>query len=408
MVWTGGRGRLKSRFAARRGKARSRGARRTKFGGPSPARGLVAMVRRRFGAFDAVSPCPRPASSWRGRLPVAFGLRPSRRARAAAGPLGAKDGAGGAARGADRPLGRRNAESRREASHAVREAEAALHPRSAPLKRRRCTTSRIATAFCMPRKSTSARSPTEVGTPFYCYSTATLERHYRGLRRRLRRHGRPRLLCHEGELEPGRARDPRAARRRHGHRLGGRVAPGARGRRAGRADRLLRSRQDPARRWPTALDRGILCFNVEFEPELAALSEVAVAKGRQAPVSIRVNPDVDAKTHRKISTGRSENKFGIPIAQRAARSTPEAAGSPGIAVTGVDMHIGSQITDLEPYDNAAALLAELARDLMADGHACGTSTSAAASAFPIATTTSRRRIRRPMRRSSSGTRATSA
>jgi diaminopimelate decarboxylase len=116
-----------------------------------------------------------------------------------------------------------------------------------------------------------------------------------------------------------------------------------------------------------ALDSRILCFNVESEPELEALSEVALAKGLVAPVSIRVNPDVDAKTHKKISTGKSENKFGIPIS-RAREVYARAAGLQGVAVTGVDMHIGSQIIDLEPFDNATALLAELARDLLSDGH----------------------------------------
>jgi diaminopimelate decarboxylase len=116
-----------------------------------------------------------------------------------------------------------------------------------------------------------------------------------------------------------------------------------------------------------ALDAGILCFNVESEPEMAALSEVAVSKGLIAPISVRVNPDVDAKTHAKISTGKYDNKFGIPIS-RARDVYAHAAAMPGLAITGVDMHIGSQITDLSPFDNATALLAELARDLMADGH----------------------------------------
>jgi len=116
-----------------------------------------------------------------------------------------------------------------------------------------------------------------------------------------------------------------------------------------------------------ALDASILCFNVESEPELEALSEVAVSRGAVAPISIRVNPDVDAKTHAKISTGKSENKFGIPVS-RARAVYAHAAKLPGLRITGVDMHIGSQIVDLSPFDNATALLAELARDLMADGH----------------------------------------
>jgi diaminopimelate decarboxylase len=116
------------------------------------------------------------------------------------------------------------------------------------------------------------------------------------------------------------------------------------------------------------LEAGILCFNVESEPELEALADVAASRGVRAPVSVRINPDVDARTHRKISTGRSENKFGSPIAN--ARSVyARAAELPSLKVTGVDMHIGSQITDLEPFANAAQLLAELARDLLGAGFA---------------------------------------
>jgi diaminopimelate decarboxylase len=116
-----------------------------------------------------------------------------------------------------------------------------------------------------------------------------------------------------------------------------------------------------------ALKAEILSFNVESEPELAALSEVASAMGGVAPISVRVNPDVDAKTHKKIATGKSENKFGVPLS-RAREVYALAAKLPGIRIAGVDMHIGSQITDLAPFDNAAALLAEVARDLMREGH----------------------------------------
>ena len=87
----------------------------------------------------------------------------------------------------------------------------------------------------------------------------------------------------------------------------------------------------------------------------------------KAPIAIRVNPDVDAKTHAKISTGKSENKFGIPIS-RARAVYARAAQLPGVEVAGVDMHIGSQITDLAPFDDAFALLAEFVRELRADGH----------------------------------------
>jgi diaminopimelate decarboxylase len=117
-----------------------------------------------------------------------------------------------------------------------------------------------------------------------------------------------------------------------------------------------------------ALDAGILCLNVESEPELELLSQIAVAKSRIAPVSIRVNPDVDAKTHRKIATGKSENKFGIPIS-RARAVYAHAAKLPGLKVVGVDMHIGSQITDLDPFGDAFRLLADFVRVLRADGHA---------------------------------------
>ncbi len=116
------------------------------------------------------------------------------------------------------------------------------------------------------------------------------------------------------------------------------------------------------------LDERILCFNVESEPELEALSAVASARGATAPIAVRVNPDVDAKTHAKISTGKSENKFGVPIS-RAREVYARARALPGLSIRGVDMHIGSQITDLEPFDNAFALLADFVRTLRADGHA---------------------------------------
>jgi len=206
----------------------------------------------------------------------------------------------------------------------------------------------------------------EVGTPFYCYSSATLERHYRvfaeafadtdalvcyamkansnqAVLRTLGRLGAGMDIVSEGELRRA-------------------LAAGVPG------ERIVFSGVGKTRsEMAFALESGILCFNVESEPELEALSEVAISRGTRAPVSIRINPDVDAKTHAKISTGKSENKFGIPIA-RAREVYARAAALKGIAVTGVDMHIGSQITDLAPYDNATALLAELARDLMADGH----------------------------------------
>ncbi|RCW82106.1 diaminopimelate decarboxylase [Paracoccus lutimaris] len=116
-----------------------------------------------------------------------------------------------------------------------------------------------------------------------------------------------------------------------------------------------------------ALTGGIRQFNVESEPELELLSRVAHSMGLRAPIAIRVNPDVDAKTHEKIATGKSENKFGIPIA-RAHEVYARAARLPGIEVVGIDMHIGSQLTDLDPFRQAYAKMADLTRALRADGH----------------------------------------
>ena len=205
-----------------------------------------------------------------------------------------------------------------------------------------------------------------VGTPFYCYSAATLERHYRVFAEAFA--DTDALVCYAMKANSNQAVLATLAALGAGMDIvsGGELrralAAGVPGERIVFSG-VAKTRAEMA----DALDHGILCFNVESEPELEALSEVAVARGREAPVSIRVNPDVDARTHAKISTGRSENKFGIPIA-RAREVYARAAALPGIRVTGVDMHIGSQITSLEPYDNAAALLAELARALMADGH----------------------------------------
>ncbi|MGO4389585.1 diaminopimelate decarboxylase [Microvirga sp. 2YAF29] len=206
----------------------------------------------------------------------------------------------------------------------------------------------------------------EVGTPFYCYSSATLERHYRVFAEAFA--DTDALVCYAMK-----ANSNQAVLRTLGN-LGAGMDIVSEGelRRALAAgvpgERVVFSGVGKTKaEMAFAVDSGILCFNVESEPELEALSEVALSKGTRAPVSIRINPDVDAKTHKKISTGKSENKFGIPIA-RAREVYALAASLKGIQITGVDMHIGSQITDLSPFDNATALLAELARDLMADGH----------------------------------------
>ncbi|MEX0590840.1 MAG: diaminopimelate decarboxylase [Xanthobacteraceae bacterium] len=205
-----------------------------------------------------------------------------------------------------------------------------------------------------------------VGTPFYCYSTATLERHYRVLADAFA--GVDALVCYSLKANSNQAVIATLARLGAGADIvsGGELV---RARAAGvPADKIVFSGLGKTKdEMAAALKAGIFCFNVESESELTALSEVARAAGRAAPVSVRVNPDVDAKTHRKIATGKSENKFGVPLS-RARNVYAAAAKLPGLRVAGVDMHIGSQITDLAPFDNAAALLAELARDLMREGH----------------------------------------
>ena len=212
-----------------------------------------------------------------------------------------------------------------------------------------------------------ARLAAEVGTPFYCYSTATLERHYRVFADAFAQDGA--LVCFAMKANSNQAVLATLGRLGAGMDIvsGGELA------------RALAAGIDPQRivfsgvgktreEMAAALKAGILCFNVESEPELAQLSQVAVSLGAVAPVSVRVNPDVDALTHAKISTGTYENKFGIPIT-RAREVYARAAALPGLAVHGIDMHIGSQITDLTPFADAAARLCGLARDLMADGHA---------------------------------------
>jgi diaminopimelate decarboxylase len=210
------------------------------------------------------------------------------------------------------------------------------------------------------------RLAAEVGTPFYCYSTATLTRHYRVFAEAFV--GRDALVCYAMKANSNQA----VLKTLAGLGAGMDIVSGGELRRALAAgvpgERIVFSGVGKTREeMSAALDAEILCFNVESEPEMEALSEVALSKGTQAPISIRVNPDVDAKTHRKISTGRSENKFGVPIS-RAREVYAHAARLRGLAIIGVDTHIGSQITELEPFDNATQLLAELARDLMADGH----------------------------------------
>ena len=205
-----------------------------------------------------------------------------------------------------------------------------------------------------------------VGTPFYCYSTATLERHYRVFADAFA--DVPSLVCYAMKANSNQAVLKTLARLGAGADV---VSEGElrRARAAGiPADKIMFSGVGKtARELALALDENILCINVESEPELELLSEIAVGRGRKAPVSLRVNPDVDPRTHAKIATGKAENKFGIPIS-RAREVYRRAAALPGIAAIGVDMHIGSQITDLQPFDDAFVLLSEFVRTLRADGH----------------------------------------
>ena len=205
----------------------------------------------------------------------------------------------------------------------------------------------------------------EVGTPFYCYSTATLERHYKvfasalpadsliafsvkangnlAVLKTLAKMGAGADVVSAGELKKARAAG---------------IA----------ADKIVFSgvgkTQDEMR---LALSEGIYQFNVESEPELEALNGVALAMGKRAPVTLRINPDVDAKTHAKITTGTSETKFGIPFAH-AREAYKLAASLKGIEIVGIDVHIGSQITDLEPFEAAFRRVRELTTILRADGH----------------------------------------
>jgi diaminopimelate decarboxylase len=205
-----------------------------------------------------------------------------------------------------------------------------------------------------------------VGTPFYCYSTATLRRHYEVFAGAFA--DVEALVCYAMKANSNQAVIKTLADLGAGADVvsGGELK---RARAAGIApDKIMFSGVGKtAAELALALDEDILCINVESEAELDLLSSIAAGKGRAARVSVRVNPDIDAKTHAKIATGKSENKFGIPIS-RARSVYARAAELPGLKVTGVDMHIGSQITELEPFDDAFALLSDFVRTLRADGH----------------------------------------
>ncbi len=205
-----------------------------------------------------------------------------------------------------------------------------------------------------------------VGTPFYCYSTATLERHYKVFAKAF--DGVDALVCYAMK-----ANSNQAVLKTLGQ-LGAGVDVVSEGelRRALAADippsRIMFSGVGKTvSEMDLALEVGIYCFNVESEPELEVLNQRAIKAGKKAHVSFRINPDVDAKTHAKISTGKKENKFGISY-ERARAVYARAATLEGIQVSGIDMHIGSQITDLQPFEDAFRLLRELVEHLRADGH----------------------------------------
>ena len=207
----------------------------------------------------------------------------------------------------------------------------------------------------------------EIETPFYCYSASTIRRHFAVFSEALADLNP--LVCYAMKANSNQAVLKLLAGLGAGMdvvsegELRRALAVGVPGEKitfsgVGKTDREI----------ILGLDAGIFCFNVESEPELERISQLAFSRGQTASISIRVNPDVDAKTHAKISTGKSENKFGIPIS--VAREVYARAKSlPGVKIAGVDMHIGSQITDLAPFDNAFAILADFVRQLRADGHA---------------------------------------
>ena len=211
-----------------------------------------------------------------------------------------------------------------------------------------------------------ARIAAEVGTPFYCYSSATLTRHYKVLAEAFS--GQDAVICFAVKANSNQAVLATMARLGAGMDV---VSEGElrRARAAGTPPEKIifagvgKTRDEMA----YALREGIQSFNVESEPELEALSEVAAGLGLTARVAIRVNPDVDAKTHAKISTGKSENKFGIPYLT-AVELYAEARRLPAVSVEGIHMHIGSQITDLAPFRDAFRLMRDLTLELRREGH----------------------------------------
>ena len=205
-----------------------------------------------------------------------------------------------------------------------------------------------------------------VGTPFYCYSAAAIEQSFEAFRRAFM--GQDALISYAMKANSNQAVLATLAKLGAGMDV---VSEGElrRARAAGvPGERIIFSGVGKTlAEMNLGLEEQIFCFNVESEPELKALSHAASSRGAVARIAIRVNPDVDARTHAKIATGKSENKFGVPIS-RARDVYAYARTLPGLSVHGVDMHIGSQIVDLEPFDNAFALMAEFVQALRADGH----------------------------------------
>ncbi|MBC8130758.1 MAG: diaminopimelate decarboxylase [Rhizobiaceae bacterium] len=205
-----------------------------------------------------------------------------------------------------------------------------------------------------------------VGTPFYCYSTATLTRHYRVFADAFS--DIDAMVCYAMKANSNQAVLKTLGRLGAGMDVvsGGELM---RALTAGiPAERIMFSGVGKtAEEIDLALQAGIFCFNIESEPELELVSARATSQSKTAHISFRINPDVDARTHAKISTGKKSDKFGIAF-ERAVEVYGKARDLPGIHVSGIDMHIGSQITDLEPYDRAYDRLAGLVRALRAEGH----------------------------------------
>ena len=206
----------------------------------------------------------------------------------------------------------------------------------------------------------------QLGTPFYCYSTATLERRYRAFADAFS--GLPATICYAIKANGNIAVIRTLAE----------LGAGADVVSAGELTRALAAGVPASRivfsgvgkttdEMAAAIDAGVSQINVESEPELAALDTVARARSVSVPVAIRVNPGVDALTHDKITTGKPENKFGIDWT-RAAAAYAAAAAMPGLSAVGLAVHIGSQLTDLAPYREAYGRLREIAVRLRADGH----------------------------------------